>query len=330
MWAGDGERGGVDATVRHDRAWGRVAGWRAVTDIRPDRWVPGGPGEIETAFLAWRGKPPNLGAALAGALAALGEPVPPPLAQAGSNIAQTVDTATAPEHRYHNRHHVAETVWAMAWLCRVAVDQGMIGLHQAVLGVVAMVGHDMHHDGSATPGGVLEARSRAAVKPILHAAGVGAADIARIGDLIAGTDPALVAGNAARHGGTLPAGALGAAQDALRRMANEADICASLLPTLGPRLGRLLAEEWATSPTPGPGDVATAGGRLAFLRAYQAASAPAHALGLPDARARCIAAYAEAGRRLTGIASPERGCAALDRLPAADADIAYAAALAAV
>jgi len=293
-----------------------------------DNPVPSGYPAIEAAFRAARQRPPALQATVHAAFRIIGTTEKTALENAAAIIAAAIDAhaATKPEPRYHNRHHVVETLWAMAWLCSIAVDQGLLSSHHAALGVVAMVGHDMHHDGTATPGGVLEARARAVV-PILHQAGVSTADADILGDVIVGTEPSLATANAGRLAGTLPTGPRGAAHDALRALANEADVCASLLPGLGPTLSRRLAAEWAASTTPPTVDFGSACSRLAFLQSYPTASPPAHRLGLALARAGCIAAYREAGRHLAGTATPESGCAALDLLPPDRAAQEYAAAL---
>ena len=288
---------------------------------------------MEAGFIARRRVPPDLPGAFAAAFAWLAASQPA-LARAGQATAAAMDAAadpaTPPEPAYHNRHHAAEATLAMGLLCRHAVKQGCIGVRQAAIGIAAMVGHDMGHDGSQTRGGVLERRSRDAATALAAAAGVLPADLTALGDVILGTDPDRVPGNAARHAGRLPPGPFGPAQDALCVLANEADVCASLLPTLGPCLGLLLAQEWGADTSAGL-LARTATGRLAFLRGYPcpafpAMSGPARALGLDAARRRGIAAYA-AVPPASAEATPEAGAAALDRMPPGDAAAAYAAAL---
>jgi len=290
---------------------------------------------VEAGFIVRRRAPPDLPGAFAIAFAWLAASHPA-LARAGQRTAAAMDAAatggaTPPEPAYHNRHHAAEATLAMGLLCRHGVTQGCIDARHAAIGIAAMVGHDMGHDGSQTRGGVLERRSRDAAAALAAAAGVLPADLALLGDVILGTDPDQVAGNAARHAGRLPPGPLGPAQDALRVLANEADVCASLLPTLGPRLGLLLAQEWGAD-TPAGRLARTATGRLAFLRAYPcpafpAMSGPARTLGLDAARLRGITAYAAAGHPFGAATTPEAGAAALDRMPPDAAAAAYAAAL---
>ncbi len=278
---------------------------------------------IEAGFIARRTRPADVPAAFAEALLTVAGDAPDPLLQrAGARIAAAVQRI--PSHgrvpEYHNRHHASEATLAMGHLCRLAQAQGLISRHDAQVGVVAMVGHDLDHDGSSQGGGVLEARSWEAVRAIAAEAGAGARDLAAIGDIILATDPALVAANAARP--------LDRPCNALRILANEADVCASLLPTLGPCLSRLLAEEWRPANDPMLLRVGTAAGRLGFLLGYPPLSPAATTLGLGRARARCLEVYAEAARRLGAGSTSEQGCAALDSLPEAASQAAYAEALA--
>ena len=189
-----------------------------------------------------------------------------------------------------------------------------------------MLGHDMLHDGSAGRDGALEARSSAAATALASSAGVDGPALAIVADVILATYPALVGDNAARTAGRLPPGPLGRSHDLLRTLANEADVCASLLPRLGPSLGEALACEWRPLNDPGLLAAGTHAGRLLFLRSFPALSRPAARLGLEDARAACLAAYAAAGAATGGDATAEAGCAALDRA-SPDAQTAYDAAV---
>ena len=287
--------------------------------------------DLEAALLQRRNTTADVGGAFDAAWAVVGGRcgLPSGLHEAGERLAAVVQArpGTAAEPAYHNRHHAAEATLAMGWLCRAALDLGLLSETEAAIGIVAMVGHDLDHDGSTLGGGVLEARAWAAVHPVAAAAGLSPATLAALGDVILGTDPALVAINAARVRGDAPAGPAGAGHDLLRMLANEADVFASMLPRLGPALSLLLAEEWRPSGNAALLRVGTAAGRCAFLQAYPAMSDPAIALGLEAARGRCLAAYATVARRLRQGCSAEAGCAALDAMPADAGWAAYAAAL---
>ena len=292
---------------------------------------------IEAAFIARRARAPDLAGALAEAARHLQGSAAggveagraDGLMRAGAAIAGAMDAwcGTHAELAYHNRHHAAEAALAMAWLCGLAQGWGLILPVQALAGVVAMLGHDFLHDGSRGSDGVLEARSGAAVAALAAAAGVGAADTAVAADVILATNPALAASNAARAAGRLPAGPFGCGHDLMRTLANEADICASLLPRLGPRLGEALAQEWGEHGAAGLAGASPYAGRLAFLRAVPPFSRPAEALGLQASHAACLAAYASAGAALRGKATGDAGCAGLDGLAPAAAQAAYDAAV---
>lgn len=296
---------------------------------------------IEADFLARRRRPPELAGAFGAAWARIeagrddggaeGEQgCRGALARTGQLVAHAIDAAAAAAGRepaYHNRHHMAEATLAMGLLCQAALQQGLITGIEAAVGLVGMVGHDMGHDGSTVGGGVLERRSSDAVAPIAVAAGLDGHVLDALADVILATDVTLAVENAERLAGGRPPGRLGRGQDVLRVLANEADIFGSMLPRLGPMLSRALAEEWRPSGDPALARVGTAAGRLEFLRACPPLSGPAVALGLCVARARCFEAWAAAGERLGAGATPEAGCAALDRLAPMEAAAVYGAAL---
>ena len=247
--------------------------------------------------MALRQQPADIAAALAAALnyAGGGEPA---LVAAGQAMALAAQQPLLP---YHNRHHVAEAVLAMGWLSGIARALGLLERRLAVLGVVAMAGHDLGHDGSPASGGRLEAQAAAAADSA--AAGIAAADRAVLRAVILGTDPEQVAGNAARAGGQLPPGPLGLEVDRLRALANEADVFASLLPELGWKLADALAMEQAGQISPCPSSCA---GRLTFLRRYACFSPAATRLAMPALHARMVSAFAVGG------GTPEAGAWMLD------------------
>jgi hypothetical protein len=268
---------------------------------------------VEARFVAQRRQPPDIAAALAEALGSAGSGEPA-LAAAGRAMALA---AAQPGLPYHNRHHVAESVLAMGWLAGVARALGLLERRLAVLGVVAMAGHDLGHDGSPASGGRLEAQA-AAADAAAAAAGVAARDRAVLRAVILATDPEQVAGNIARTGGMAPPGPLGPEVDRLCALANEADVFASLLPELGWELADALAVEQAGQVSPDPSSCT---GRLAFLRRYHCFSPAAARLAMPSLQARMVSAFAvdggtpEAGARMldgmTRKAARRRWCATL-------------------
>jgi len=292
---------------------------------------------IADRFTALRHRPPDLPGAVAAAFAAVAGPDPSPdlqpLQAAGAKLAAAIDAAAdaraaadgRPELPYHNRHHFAETVLAMGWLCSLAREQGLCSAVLATLGVIAMTGHDWGHDGSPPNQGKLEAHSADAALAVIAPLPRAGCEVVRA--VILGTDPARVAENAARAAGRLPPGPLGPEVDALCNLANEADVFASFLPALAWQQAEALAAEWHGLPL--ATTVATHAGRLAFLRTYGCFSAPATRIGLADLRDRQVEAFARVAERLHAGATPEAGAAALDRMPRAEAHALYAAVLAA-
>ena len=229
--------------------------------------------ELEARLLAMRALAPDLGRAFTDALSVATGALPTlqpacPLRQAGEALIASIhaNPGKSNELPYHNQYHFAEAVLAMGTLCAAARELGLISPVEAALGVVAMVGHDIGHDGSSASGGALEALAAAETVRISRSAGVPAEQLEWLAYIIAGTDPGAVAGNEDRSARILPPGRFGASADALRSLANEADVMASLLPHLGLRLGDALAAERRLAG--GADRIATFGGRLAFLRLY--------------------------------------------------------------
>jgi hypothetical protein len=230
----------------------------------------------------------------------------PALTRVAEAIAAALDreARALPEPAYHNRHHMAEAVHAMALLCRTACDQRWLRPSLAELGVLAMIGHDLGHDGSLPSPGVLEARAAQSVEALAHR--LPAAQRRTLTRIILATDPATVPANLARARDPAATGL-----DRLIALANEADVLASLLPDLGLTLSERLAEEWRPH-DPGRADAACSfSGRRSFLTIYAAPSEAACQLGLQA----CIA------RQLQAI-TPE-----LDAMPRPEAIARYRARL---
>jgi hypothetical protein len=272
---------------------------------------------LEADFLQRRESPPDLAGAIADAWAML-PPAPPP-AQAAAAAIERVISERANGHAeppYHDRYHIAEVVRAMAALLAQATQQDLLDAEHAAIGLVAMVGHDLDHDGSCmarTPS--LEAIAAARADALAAAAGLDAKARALLGHVIMGTTTAEVGGNARRAAGQLPPGPFGAQADLLRALANEADGAASLTPTLGWRLSDALAREWRDEAPDMAARVASCIGRLTFLTHFPAFSRPATALGFAAVRDAQVEAMAAAA----GTASPRAGATWLDRLDPVEA-----------
>ena len=102
---------------------------------------------------------------------------------------------------------IAEAVLATGTLCAAARDLSLLSPAEVALGVVAMAGHDIGHDGNSACGGVLEALAAAETVRISRTAGVDADQSAWLAYIIEGTDLGAVADNEARSAGAChPAG----------------------------------------------------------------------------------------------------------------------------
>ena len=207
--------------------------------------------------------------------------VTPPAAslRACDSIAEELDRVAAhgPEPRYHNRHHIADTILATASLLRVALGQGWLDPHDATLCIVAMTGHDLHHDGTINrPDHHLETIAARAVAAIMRDGRCPEADIAMVRELILATDPKHQNGLRQRkltHGLTR--------LEMMFLLAGDADLFASLLPGIGEQLSIDLAEEWRAARISFPAMPDTPKGRRGFLSFVTAMSEAAEAIGVP-------------------------------------------------
>lgn len=283
---------------------------------------------VERRFLKLRQGPPDLRGAMSQAFSHVGASVTDNdvrlgrLYQAGMAVAAAVDSAVVQalaagkqELAYHNRHHFAEATLAMGWLCAIARERGAISLHQAVLGVIAMVGHDFRHDGSWTQTGVLEKIAADGVVAIAAAAGVDDEDQLGLHSIILATAMPAVRANKIRAEELDRLGFTQSGLDAVCLMASEADVLTSLMPGLGCRLGYTLAAEWALQPGRPPIDPSSFAGRVAFLRLHDYLSDAAVELGLSRMHVSQFTAFSQFAVRSGGVAEPEAGAALLDRLP---------------
>jgi len=97
------------------------------------------------------------------------------------------------EPAYHNQYHQAEATIAMGWLCATARRLDLFGPASAATGVLMMAGHDLLHDGSLPPPGVVEAHSADRTAILAARAGLNATALATIRRVILRTDPARAA-----------------------------------------------------------------------------------------------------------------------------------------
>lgn len=277
--------------------------------------------EAEAYFLARRAGPPDTAAAAEAAMrAALGEALPawPAMLEAAQAIGAAVERHGAgfppgAEPIYHNRHHQAEAALAMGWLCGAACSAALLSAEQAGIGVLAMAGHDLLHDGTETgPPGRLEAQSADMTAAIAASSGVAAATVTLVHALILSTEF------------TRPLG-----PELLPHLAREADLMGSLCPHLGWQLSEALAAERRATGHPAPDHVASFAGRLGFLRILPTATTVGREFGLEVSGRVQIAAFGHAARQLgLADATPDAAAAALDRLPRGQARALYDATLA--
>ncbi len=223
------------------------------------------------------------------------------LYEGGLAIAAEADRE-GPSPAYHDRRHFAESVIAAGMLAREEFKGDPSGPELSLLLLSAMAGHDILHDGTVNaPGKMLEAISAARCAEILRGSGVGEGAIAIVQSVILGTEFGKEAGENKRRYGAGPL-------DALRTLANEADIAFSCHPAVGPKLGELLAREWEAIGHPAAKGCATWKGRLFFLEsaAGELKSRAAGALGLEASRKAQIEALRTLGAdRLDGM-EPEQ------------------------
>ncbi len=281
--------------------------------------APPGLVEIEAAFVSMRRERPAAQIAFDAALACVTtRSVTGMLDVARRTGLAVLDAADQLAQRdaepaYHNRRHVAETMLAMGWLCALARADGSITQDEAVLGVVAMAGHDFGHDGTRSDDGSLEAKAAAATCTIASSVGLGAPACATLERLILATIP----------DGSPQSADCAEAHDPLVRLVREADVLASLLPRLGWQLGVLLRREWRRAGEPDADDVASFAGRHAFLSSRGQHSPAATRLGLAALTSRQCVAFEVFAEGLGGAA----GAAALDRMNRAEALRQYRVAL---
>lgn len=270
--------------------------------------------QAEAFLLRRRDGEPRMAAAMTLALQnATGSTAPSPcLARAAAHIAAEAEAhgqsfPPDEEPAYHGRHHQAEATIAMGWLAGAARRMGLLTADQAALGVVAMGGHDLLHDGRVhATRGWLERRSAEATAAIAQAEGLDAERIAMLRRIIIATTWPWEDSDA---------------PDLLCQLAREADLFGSTLPTLGPLLSRKLAREFAANGLVGAEGVATHAARIGLMRMMGPPSAPARALGLDALREAQFALYETAARQLgLGEASAEAGAVALDAMDPADAE----------
>lgn len=205
--------------------------------------------------------------------------IDPRTVDAGYVIAQSMNAFAAKigrEPRYHNRHHTIDVIFALTNILRLAIQRSLITRTELNYALIAMMGHDILHDGTLnTKSKSLEHIASAEIRRLLAVSEFSAEDLDKISELIHKTDPAyqfpmrikLRKGEAENY-------------KPLELMIGDSDLFASLLPDIGQRLSDDLSEEWMLSGLDIEHMPNTVQGRKNFLSAVDPLSEPATDLGL--------------------------------------------------
>ncbi len=176
------------------------------------------------------------------------------------------------ELAYHNRDHIRDTLVALNLLLKASPSP--LSLEDKQVTIVAMVGHDLGHEG--LPNRLpreLEAKSWGLASTLLKPLALGRQTLKRLQTIILMTDPKDYSRLAARVRHSVLSIQIG--------MAVDADLFASLLPSRGFRLGSRLADEQVHAGVPQAKGFATLKGRAMFLKSAPLLSEAIRMLGMP-------------------------------------------------
>ena len=189
------------------------------------------------------------------------------------------------EPAYHNRLHMAQAFVSMSCLLLTQRELGAKPLnsayaHRELLALLAMLAHDLFHPGLQNQAqGEIEHIAVSALQPHLDFFGVSTEDQTDIVGIILQTDPTLTA---AVHQDCQGKVFDLADTRCLCLLAVEADILASALPDLGPKLTQFLAQEWAPHYPQAAQNLLLPNARAGFLKHQALFSSPASVrLGMP-------------------------------------------------
>ena len=189
------------------------------------------------------------------------------------------------EPPYHNRLHIADTLFCMTDLLLATRATQQRDLASApsdaewVL-MLAMLAHDFEHPGKVNQfPGEIESHSVNEVQPLMQAAGIPEQVRALIAELILMTDPSRVRPHhEAMRGRAFNLDDAGC----MAILLQECDILASAMPDIGIALTHQLANEWAKFSETMGASLLLVKSRIFFLRNQAQFSSPAsHQLGLP-------------------------------------------------
>ncbi len=205
--------------------------------------------------------------------------------------------ALGTEPAYHNRLHVADTLVALTLLLRAlrslqAPPESEQPSHPEWLALLAMLAHDLMHDGRINrEPGEMETRSFQTLQPLMRHHRVASADQAAVQHMILMTEVTQVAPCHLKMAGR-PFSIHDL--DALVVLVQEADIWVSSLPVLGEQITQQLSQEWWVQAPESAQALLQPAGRLGFLRSAALFTSPAaRALGMPEIRQSQINALEE-------------------------------------
>ena len=188
------------------------------------------------------------------------------------------------EPAYHSRLHIADTIVGLTTLLLAQRSCNKLDLqkqlHLELTAMLAMLGHDLLHDGSVnTYPEELERRSIRFLRPILSEHNVFKSDIKIIEQIILMTDPM----NVPKHHEHVRQSIFDIKNvDCLGLLLQEADILASSINGIAEVRTMLLAKEWSHRYPSRSSNLVTPEGRLNFLTSYAQFSSPAcQILGIP-------------------------------------------------
>ena len=217
------------------------------------------------------------------------------LARCMTHLAQLIESdglhkaQLGKEPTYHNRLHMAQAFVSMSCLLMsqryLAADTASAPTsealaHRELLALLAMLAHDLFHPGLQNQAPKqIEQLAVDALQPHLNHFGVSAQDQADVFYIILHTDPASIpwvheqCANRPFDVAHTPC---------LSLLAVEADILASALPDLGPKLTQFLAQEWAPHYPQAAQNLLLPSARAGFLKHLALFSSPASKqLGMP-------------------------------------------------
>jgi hypothetical protein len=177
------------------------------------------------------------------------------------------------ELAYHNREHVKDALVALKLLADAAPNA--LAAEDLHLTILAMVGHDLGHDGlpNRSPR-QLEIRSWQMICSLIDLSTLGHQRLRRLRTIILMTDPKDYPRLAQRSRPSVLSTQIALAVDA--------DLFASLLPSRGFLLGARLADEQIRAGLPQAKSLASLNGRAGFLKFAPLLSEAIQSLGMQD------------------------------------------------